>query len=277
LSRNPSSRPYDGPVRAVVADLAGTTVDYGSCAPAAAFVELFRRRGIAISLVEARGPMGIHKKDHIRALASLPRVSQEWRFRYGKGWTEQDIDSLYREFIPLQLDVLPHFNELVPGTLEAASRLAARGVPLAVTTGYNRAMLDVVLAGCRKRGFSPAAAVCADDVPQGRPAPWMIFRAMEMLGAFPPDGVVCIGDTLSDVQAGRNAGVWTIGVAATGNLVGMTGKTFDRLDSAEASARCHTARTALKEAGCHYVVYGIADLPAVLGEIEERLASGEQP
>lgn len=277
MRRNTSFRTYPGPVRAVVADLAGTTVDFGSCAPAWAFVELFHRRGIAISPEEARGPMGTHKMDHIRALASLPRVTSEWRKVHGGDWDEPDVESLYREFIPLQLQVLPHFNDLVPGTIEAIGYLAGRGIPVAVTTGYNRKMLEIVLAGCRAGGFEPAAAVCSDDVPRGRPAPWMIFRAMERLGAYPPEAVVSIGDTLADAEAGRNAGTWTVGVVRTGNLVGLGLEELDRLDARDAEARCARAREALETAGCHYTVDGIGDLPRVVEGIERRLASGERP
>ena len=61
-------------VQLAVVDLAGTTVDYGSCAPAGAFVELFRRRGVDITQEEARGPMGLQKRDHIVALTKLPRI-----------------------------------------------------------------------------------------------------------------------------------------------------------------------------------------------------------
>ena len=275
--RNASLRQFAGPVRAVVSDLAGTTVDFGSCAPAGAFVELFRQRGIVLSQEEARGPMGTHKMDHIRALASLPRVASEWRGLHGRDWDEADIARLYREFIPLQLKVLPRFNDLVPGTLDAIERLGACGIPVAVTTGYNRMMLETVLAGCRAGGFEPDAAVCADDVPRGRPAPWMIFRAMERLGAFPPEAVVSIGDTLADAEAGRNAGTWTVGVVRTGNLVGLSREELDRLEAGEAGARCARAREALEKAGCHYTVDGIGDLPRVVEEIGTRLASGEHP
>jgi phosphonoacetaldehyde hydrolase len=277
MRRSASLRKFSGPVRAVVADLAGTTVDFGSCAPAGAFMELFRRRGIALSPEEVRGPMGTHEMDHIRALASLPRVASEWRELHAGDWAEADIESLYREFIPLQLEVLPRFNVLVPGTLEAIGYLAGRGIPVAVTTGYNRKMLEIVHAGCRAGGFEPAAAVCGDDVPRGRPAPWMIFRAMELLGAFPPEAVISIGDTLADAEAGRNAGTWTVGVVRTGNLVGLHREELERLDAREAEARCARAREALEKAGCHYTVDGIGDLPRVVEEIGTRLASGEVP
>jgi len=65
-------------------------------------------------------------------------------------------------------------------------------------------MLEIVLAGGAKQGFKPDFGCCAEDVPQGRPAPWMIFRSMEALGVFPPAAVLNIGDTLPDVESGHN-------------------------------------------------------------------------
>lgn len=99
----------DTPIRAVIFDLAGTTIDFGSRAPAGAFVELFRRHGITLSQAEARGPMGMDKRDHIRALAQAPRIAQAWRDVHGSGCDEAMVDALYREFIPLQLEALPFY------------------------------------------------------------------------------------------------------------------------------------------------------------------------
>ncbi|MCS5617982.1 MAG: hypothetical protein O3C39_01615 [Planctomycetota bacterium] len=63
-------------IRLVVADLAGTTIDFGSRAPAGVFVSLFQRHGVAITDADARGPMGTAKRDHIAALAALPRTAE---------------------------------------------------------------------------------------------------------------------------------------------------------------------------------------------------------
>ena len=52
-------------VDTVIFDWAGTTVDCGSIAPVAAFLEGFRRRGVSVSVAEARGPMGVHKGAHL--------------------------------------------------------------------------------------------------------------------------------------------------------------------------------------------------------------------
>ena len=64
-------RAFRGELKAVILDWAGTTVDFGCFAPAGVFVEVFKRKGVEITMDEARGPMGLHKKDHIRTVAKM--------------------------------------------------------------------------------------------------------------------------------------------------------------------------------------------------------------
>ena len=71
-------------VKGIILDWAGTIVDFGSLAPMGAFVELFARHHIEISIEEARAPMGLPKIDHIRALGSTPSVAQQWRYQQGR-------------------------------------------------------------------------------------------------------------------------------------------------------------------------------------------------
>jgi phosphonoacetaldehyde hydrolase len=262
---------YRGPVRAVISDLAGTTVDFGSCAPAGAFVELFQRHGIDVTTADARGPMGIHKKDHIQAMLELPHVAKQWASGHGHPWTEDDLEMLYQNFIPMQLAALPKYGDVIPGVVETAEQLRGRGIPVAVNTGYNREMLDIVLQKAREGGFVPDAALCAADVPRGRPAPWMIFRLMEALNVYPPQAVVKIGDTIADIEAGLNAGVWTVGVTKTGNLVGLTQRELEALAPSELETKVSDATRRFREAGAHYVIDSFAGLPAVITEIEKKL------
>lgn len=266
---NPSSAPA---IRLVACDLAGTTVDFGSCAPAGVFVDLFARRGIEVSDAEARGPMGTAKRDHIAALAALPRVAAAWRSMHGgRDVTEADIDALYAEFIPLQLESLPAFDDLIPGTLEAVAALRRAGIKVAATTGYNTAMTDVVMEGVRRQGFMPDAVVCATEVAAGRPAPWMIFRAMEKTGVWPPAAVVAVGDTIADVEAARNAGVWAVGVTATGNMLGLSRAAHDALTPTDRAIRLTKARDAMLAAGAHAVINGIEELPGLLSTLIEKV------
>jgi len=263
---------YTGPVKAVISDLAGTTVDFGSCAPAGAFVELFQRHGIKATTADARGPMGVHKRDHIQAMLEMPHIAEQWSRVQGQAWTEDDLDKLYAEFIPMQLAVLPRYGDVIPGVVETAAELRSRGIPIGVNTGYNREMLEVVLQKAKEGGFVPDAATCGGDVPKGRPAPWMIFRLMEELDVYPPQAVVKVGDTIADIEAGLNAGVWTVGVTKTGNLVGLTQDKLEALAPEEMEQKVAEATQRFKDAQAHYIIDSFSGLPAVIADIGERLA-----
>jgi len=258
------------PIRLVVVDLAGTTVDFGSRAPAAAFVSLFARHGVPITEAEARGPMGTAKRDHIALLAQLPRVAAAWRKVHGgREFTTADLDRLYAEFIPLQLEELPRHSELVPGTLEAVATLRRTGLRVAATTGYDTAMTELVAAAAASQGFAPDTIVCASDVPAGRPAPWMIFRAMERTGVWPPAAVVAVGDTVADIEAAVNAGAWAVGVSATGNMLGLSQAEHDALPATAREERLAAAARMMQDAGAAAVIAGIGDLPDALSRLAD--------
>ena len=97
-----------------------------------------------------------------------------------------------------------------------------RNLKIGSTTGYTGEMMDLLLAEAAKRGYEPDSTVCATDVPAARPAPWMCLENAKRLGVYPMESVVKIGDTLPDVEEGLNAGMWTIGLAKTGNEIGLS-------------------------------------------------------
>jgi beta-phosphoglucomutase-like phosphatase (HAD superfamily) len=148
---------------------------------------------------------------------------------------------------------------------------------VATTTGDNREMMDVVLREMRPQGFEPDAAVCVDDVPAGRPEPWMALEAAKRLRAYPPAACVKVGDTVPDVLEGLNAGMWTVALTRTGNELGLTQAESDALPPGELQARLERAATRLRSAGAHFVVESIANVPLVLDEITARLNDRGKP
>jgi phosphonoacetaldehyde hydrolase len=261
----------------VVFDWAGTTVDHGSRAPVVPFIRAFAARGVEVTPDEARGPMGLHKKDHIRALLQMPAVARRWRDLHGRSAGEADIEELYRLFIPLQLEVIDDGARLVPDLLHCLRSLKQRGIAIGATTGYFRAAAERVYQAAAGQGYRSDCCVCAEDVPAGRPAPWMIFRIMETLGVYPPASVVKVGDTVPDIGEGLAAGTWSIGVSRSSSDVGCTESQWDALPRVEQSRRLTACRDKLLSAGAHAVIETLAELPALITDLDSRLGRGEKP
>ena len=268
---------YRGGLKLAVLDLAGTVIDYGSSAPAGAFVELFAGRGISVSDAEARGPMGMHKRDHIAALCALPHVAAQWREKHGAAVGDADIDRMYADFIPLQMSVLPKYADLIPGSAAAVATLREMGLKIAFTTGYNCEMLDIVLAAAAEQGLQADTAVCGTDVPAGRPAPWMALECAARLNVYPPAACIKFGDTLVDIEAGLNAGMWSVGTALSGNMAGLSLAEWNALSQDEQDRLRVKAHAAMAAAGAHAVVDSVADAPRIVARVNELLAAGAWP
>jgi phosphonoacetaldehyde hydrolase len=270
-------RRYRGPVKLVILDWAGTTMDYGCYAPAVVFVEVYRRKGVEISMEEAREPMGAHKLVHLRKISQIPSVARRWQGVHGRACTEDDVQEMFEEFVPLQLDCLAQYADLIPGTLEVVAELRKQGIKIGSTTGYTREMMDLLLSEAARRGYQPDSTVCATDVPAGRPEPWMCLQNAQSLGVYPMEACVKIGDTLPDIEEGLNAGMWTIGLAKSGNELGLNEEKIVALPAEELQARLQRAYRRMAGAGAHYVVDTIADVLPVVDRIRQQLAGGERP
>lgn len=264
-------------IRAVVFDWAGTVVDHGSLAPMGVFVEAFAEFGVDITIAEARGPMGMAKRPHVAALMALPRISAAWADRHGHAPTDRDIDAVYDVFVPKNRAVAARFADVIPGVASVVAELRERGLGIGSTTGYTRDIMAEILPVAARQGFAPDCLVCTGDTPEGRPSPYMLWRALTELGVFPAAHCIKVDDTEVGIAEGINAGAWTVGVAVTGNVFGHTLAETKALAPEEFAAKRAAAAARLAEAGAHYVVDGVADLLPVLSAINGRLARGERP
>lgn len=270
-------RAYCGPIRAVILDWAGTTVDYGSWAPVVVFLRLFEQHGVIISPEDARAGMGLMKKDHLRTILERPTVAAAWRSVHGASPTTHDIDTLFEQFIPLQTSILQEYAKPIPGLIDVLADLRKRGIKVGSTTGYTRAMIDMLAPAAAAHGYLPDSIVCPDDVPAGRPAPWMCFQNAMHLGVHPMAALVKVGDTPVDIEEGLNAGMWTVGVTLTGSLLGLSESDVHALTPQE-RVEVHTRiGSQLYAAGAHLVIEGIWDLLPAIDEIEARIRCGETP
>jgi phosphonoacetaldehyde hydrolase len=184
---------------------------------------------------------------------------------------------MFKDFVPMQMDCLGKYADLIPGTLETVAKFRQRGLKIGSTTGYTGEMMTLLLAEAKKRGYEPDSTVCATDVPFGRPEPWMCLKNAENLHVFPMEAIVKIGDTLPDIAEGLNAGMWTVALTQTGNEMGLNAEEIKALPPAERDYKLARARTRMSQAGAHYVVDGIWDCDPLIDDINARLARGERP
>ena len=263
-------------IKGVILDWAGTTVDYGCFAPLGVFMEIFAKRDIEITLREARAPMGMLKIDHIRAILGGERVAKLWRGKFGRAHDEDDVHALYEDFEPSLMEILPDHADVIDGVPEAIAELCEDGVKIGSTTGYTREMMEVLTPIAKKNGYEPDCLVTADETGSiGRPYPYMIFRNMEKLGIYPPRQIVKVGDTESDILEGRNAGVWSVGVIVGSSEMGLSWGEYSTLEKDEREKRRRKTAKRFFNAGAHYVIRDMGDLPDLICKINRKLRKEE--
>ncbi len=272
-------REYRGKVKAVVLDWSGTIADAYVIAPAVVFVEVFAKQGVEISMEEARGPMGLRKDLHIKALTEDPEIRERWKAVKGSYPTQADVDAMFADFVPAQLDCLRKYTTLLPGVKDVLVDLQKQGIKLGASTGFTRSMVDILDEDARKQGLTLDATVAGDEVIHGaRPKPHMVFRNMDLLDIDDVRSVVKCDDTTSGVGEALNAGCWGVGLVRYSNYMNINSLDEEKSLSEEEIARrmAHT-RKLLEQAGAHYVIDSLVDLPAVIADINARLARGETP
>ncbi|MCB9948841.1 MAG: phosphonoacetaldehyde hydrolase [Rhodospirillaceae bacterium] len=272
-----AGRPYRGPVKAVIFDWAGTIVDFGSCAPVQVFVDAFAACGIPVTPAEARGPMGLPKWDHIAAMGRIAHVADAWLRLHGHPFGAEDIDEVYRRFLPLQVETVARHAEPIPGAVEMIAALRRRHIAIGSTTGYSREVMAPLQPAAERHGITVDNVVCAGDLAAGRPSPLMCLQTMIALQVWPAEACVKVDDTTPGIEEGLNAGMWTVGVTVSGNEVGLTRDAFAALPPHEREARRGTAEAKMRAAGAHFVLDSVAGLAPVIDEIEARLAAGRRP
>lgn len=258
-------------IEAIIFDWAGTTIDYGCFAPLDVFMKVFEKKGVEVTLEEAREPMGLLKWQHIREMCNSERIANLWKEKFGHFPADEDVDDLYMEFEPMLFSVLTEYCEPIPGVIELVKRLRRDGVKIGSTTGYTKEMMEVVAPKAKMNGYSPDSIVTAADVPAGRPYPWMCYQNAMNLGVYPMNRIIKVGDTISDIQEGVNAGCWTVGVVKGSSVLGLKESEVDELTAEELQQKVDEATKKFMQAGAHYVVDSIGEVDTLIPEINQRL------
>ena len=265
-------------LQAVIFDWAGTLVDHGSLAPTQIFVDAFATFGITLTLAEARGPMGLSKRDHIRTLLEDAGLQAQWQARFGKSSTDADIDAIYQRFMPMQIEKVGRYSQPIPGAVQALKDLRGAGLKVGSCSGYPRQVLDVLLPQAKADGIEADHVIAGDELAAGgRPGPFMALANVLALGIGDVRACVKVDDTTPGIEEGRRAGMWTVGLSLSGNETGLTLDQLQALPDAEVAVHREAATKRLMDAGAHLVIDSVASLTKALAEIDARMARGERP
>lgn len=243
---------------AVIFDWAGTTVDYGCFAPVQAFMEIFKEYGITPTMEETRKPMGMLKWDHIKTMLSMERIRDEFKRIHGRDFTDKDVDEMHEKFAASLMKILDQFSDPKDYVVETVAKLREAGLKIGSTTGYTDAMMDIVTKEAAKAGYEPDYWFSPDSTGHmGRPYPYMIFKNMEALQITGVDKVMKVGDTLSDIREGKNAGVFTVGIIEGSSEMGLTKAEYEALTAEEKEAKVQAVTKRYMDAGADAVVQDI--------------------
>ena len=258
-------------IECVIFDWAGTTVDFGCMAPVAAFVESFEAIGLPVTAADTRRYMGLTKIEEIRALFHIGQVTEAFRQKYGRDWGEEDVQARYADFQRILCATLDRYATPIPGVVETVNILRERGIKIGSTTGYTAAMMDIVQPAATAQGYRADSCVTSDHLPAGRPAPYMVYQNMINLAIPSVDSVVKVGDTMADIAEGIHSKAWTVGVILGSNELALSEEEVNTLPRTELEARMADVRRRMTEAGAHYVIDRMAELPGVIDDINKKM------
>lgn len=258
-------------IKMVVFDWAGTTVDYGSCAPADVFRLIFNDAGIELTCEEINGPMGMEKKAHIRSIFSFERVSALWKEKHGKAWCEEDVENLYTAFEEKLYTVVSEYSKPIDGVVDTVKWLRENDIKVGSTTGYNNKIMEKVIHAAEEKGYSPDCIVTPDITGAGRPTPFMLYECMRKLNVYPIECVVKVGDTLADIYEGKNAGAWSVGILTGSSLLGLTEEEYKNKDGERIVELKEATTKKYLDAGADFVIDNITELPSLIKKINETL------
>ncbi|MBN2651101.1 MAG: phosphonoacetaldehyde hydrolase [Spirochaetales bacterium] len=257
-------------IDSVIFDWAGTTVDFGCFAPLNVFIDIFKEKSISITVEEARAPMGMLKKDHIREILKGERVSGLWEDVQGRKWEEKDVEEMFKNFEPQLMKNLKNYTSPKSGLFETINFLKNKNIKIGSSTGYTEEMMKIVSAESTKNGYTPDAVVTSDMVANGRPYPYMCYKNAELLNIKSLSNSIKVGDTEVDILEGKNAGMISVGVIDGSSVMGLSEEEFNSISSEQLDKiRAKVEETFIK-AGADYVIKDLSELPKLIEQLGEK-------
>lgn len=252
-------------IEAVIFDWAGTTVDYGCFAPVQAFKDAFNAYGMDPTFDQIREPMGMLKIDHIKTMLKMPTINETFKTKYNRDYTDDDVQKIYQLFEESLMNGIKKHTDIKPYVIETVEQLRQMNIKIGSTTGYTDMMMEPVLKSAQEQGYCPDCWYSPDATNhRGRPYPYMIFENMKTLNVESVKNIIKVGDTVSDIKEGVNAGVITIGVIEGSSTLGLTESEFNNLSQVKKEELIAKVKNTYLDAGANYVINNLSELVEIV-------------
>ena len=258
-------------IEAIVFDLAGTLIDFGSLAPSKVLIHIFNKIGIPISRKEAIGPMGIEKRAHISQLINTKKINLQWKKKYKKKPSKNDIDKLFKLFNPELKKIIKKHSKFISGSKRTIEFIKKKKIKIATNTGYSDDILKTILPELKKQGFTPDISYSSSHAKIGRPSAEIIYKIFSELNITKGSNCIKVDDTIPGLLEGVNAGMWVVGVIFSGNEFGKTEVEFNKLSFKDKTKFRKKIKKKFEKVGAHYVIDTIKDLPKIIKIIQTRI------
>ena len=213
-------------LEAVIFDLSGTIIDFGSLATILAMKKAFLKKGMNIDKDIIKLNMGIKKVDHIKKILKYSKIKKKWAKINKNNISRDDVRHISYYFDKyLRIEAKKKLN-LIPNVKRIFNILKRHNIKIGATTGYSRNIVKIIKPFLKKNKILPTQIVTVDDVKKGRPHPDMCLRNFSKLKVNNPKACLKIDDSLSGIQEGNNAKMKTAGLIFTGIQLGLTYKKF---------------------------------------------------
>ena len=197
----------------------------------------------------------------------MPTINEAFKAKYNRNYNKKDIDKIYELFEASLMAGITKHTDIKPYVIETVNKLKEMKIKIGSTTGYTDMMMEPVLKRAKEQGYCPDGWYSPDATNHlGRPYPYMIFKNIQTLNVTSVKNVIKVGDTVSDIKEGLNAGVITIGVIEGSSTLGLNEEEFNNLDKIKKIELVEKVKQIYLDAGADYVINNLSELIDIINK-----------
>ena len=253
-------------VKACIFDLGGTIVDRYSITPLKSLIETFKLYNINIRNDLIFKDMGINKRIHIGNILEDKYIFQKWFQEYKRNPDYNDVLKLYTIFKTIQMEK-SHKIDIIPETYNTFEFLKNDNIKIGTTTGFDKKNADIIGKVLNTNLCKVDNIVSSTCVEKSRPHSDMIYKNMRDLDVSNPKTMIKIDDTNIGIKEGKNAGLWTVGVARWSTYMNVLPENINNMNDVVIGERLEKSKEKLKQSEPDFIIETLDELPNIIETI----------